>query len=111
MDTRLSRNLERITPLAEVIEFFEKHLPNDPVIIDAGAFNGKDSQALAQKWPNGSVHSFEPVPEIFSILAQTAAETPNMSIYPYALSNENGYPTCMFQSAHPSRIRLPDPAR
>lgn len=80
-------------PFAEpitAIPFFAKYMPDDPVIIDAGAFDGVEGSILARTWPRGRVHSFEPIPEIFEKLVQTASKTPNMSIYNYALSTTDG---------------------
>ena len=72
------------------IPLFAKYMPDDPVIIDAGAYDGAEGAILAREWPKGHIHSFEPVPEIYKMLAETASKTPNMSIYNYALSTIDG---------------------
>lgn len=63
---------------------------NDPVIVEAGAFNGQDTRRLASCWPAGTVHAFEPVPEIFSLLQHATHNLPQVTCYPYALSTHNG---------------------
>jgi FkbM family methyltransferase len=75
----------------EAIPYFYDYLPENPVIIDAGAFDGKEGAALARRWPKGHVHSFEPIPEIFANLSITASTTPNMSIYNFALNTEDSF--------------------
>lgn len=45
--------------------YFARFLPDNPVIIEAGAHNGIDTGALAKTWPQGQVHAFEPVPALF----------------------------------------------
>lgn len=75
----------------EAMDIFQKYLLDDPVIIDAGAFDGKEGAIMAKRWPLGQVHSFEPIPEIFTKLAQTASKVDNMNIYNFALGNQNGY--------------------
>jgi 2-O-methyltransferase len=67
-----------------------KYLPDNPVIIDCGAHVGADSIELAKIFPNGQVHSFEPVPEIFKHLKQNTRKYSNIFTYQIALSNENG---------------------
>ena len=46
-------------------------LPNNPIVVEAGAFNGADTKEISQFWPQGTIHAFEPVPEIFTKLPLT----------------------------------------
>lgn len=48
-------------------------LRSDPVIVEAGAFDGKDTRAFAEHWPSGHVYAFEPLP----LLAQRARANTN----------------------------------
>lgn len=82
--------IEISTPIA-ALKYCLKYLPSDPVIIDAGAFDGNEGAIIAQTWPKGHVHSFEPIPEIYANLLITASNTPNMSTYNFALSQEDGF--------------------
>lgn len=59
------------------------HLPENPVVIEAGAHNGRDTVELAG-W-GGHVHAFEPVPEIYSRLKARTRNHRNISCYPLAL--------------------------
>ena len=74
----------------ELLPLLKKLLPADPIIVEAGAFDGKDSKKMCQEWPNGIIHSFEPVPEIFALLGENTQDCPNIKRYPYALSNSTG---------------------
>jgi FkbM family methyltransferase len=67
-----------------------KLLPENPVIIDCGAHVGADSVELARIFPKGVVHSFEPVPEIFGYLKNSARKYSNIVCYQLALSNQDG---------------------
>ncbi len=68
----------------------KKHLPANPIIVEAGAFNGSDSIRMAQMWPQGHIHAFEPVPELFKTLQKRTTLYQNISCYPLALSNHTG---------------------
>lgn len=73
-----------------IFPILEKYLPSDSVIIEAGAFDGKDTKKLSAFFPNATIHAFEPVPEIFDKLtSQTSANT-NVHRYQVALSNKTG---------------------
>lgn len=68
----------------------EKHLPNNAVIVEAGAHKGTDTAEMAYKWPGTTIHAFEPVPEIYKILNQNTDIYPNVKTYQLALSDSNG---------------------
>jgi 2-O-methyltransferase len=65
-------------------------LPNDPIIVEAGAFNGKDSVLLANFWQQGHVHSFEPVPELYARVVEATKNCNNISTYQVALADKEG---------------------
>lgn len=65
-------------------------LPANPVIIDAGAHVGGDSIEMFRLFKNATIHSFEPVPEIFSKLKHNTRKFPGIHCYNIALSNRNG---------------------
>jgi len=48
----------------QFVDIVAPYLPANPVIIEAGAFNGSDTIKLAKKWPQATIHAFEPVPAI-----------------------------------------------
>ncbi|HTM06199.1 MAG TPA: FkbM family methyltransferase [Patescibacteria group bacterium] len=63
------------------------YLPENPLIIEAGAFWGHDSLKMAEQWPKGTVHAFEPVPEIFDELVKRTDHIPNIICHQQALSD------------------------
>lgn len=68
-----------------------KYLPKKPVIIDCGAHVGADSVELAKLFPAASIHSFEPLPEIFKHLKRNTRKFQNIHCYQMALSNHSGF--------------------
>lgn len=67
----------------------KRHLPTNPVMLDCGAHEGKDSFDLLKCF-GGSIHSFEPVPELFEKLKKKMQGIKNSYTYPIALSDVNG---------------------
>jgi len=74
----------------EVLSLADQYLPENPVIVEAGAFDGRDTRRMAHHWPNGMVHTFEPVPELFIRLERHLAGLHNVRCYQLAVSNSNG---------------------
>lgn len=74
----------------DALHIAKRYLPQNPVIIEAGANEGLESIFMAKMWPAGTVHSFEPVPELYkTVVANTKALT-NIRTYQLALSNNIG---------------------
>lgn len=66
------------------------YLSDNPVIVEAGAFNGSDTLRLARQWPAGVVHCFEPVPELYEELVLNTSIMSNIRCHPIALSTHMG---------------------
>ncbi len=64
------------------------YLPRNPIVIDCGAHDGSDS-ILLYKVLGGSIHAFEPVPEIYNRLLKNCSKL-SIRCYPVALSNVCG---------------------
>jgi FkbM family methyltransferase len=71
----------------QLLPLIAPYLPENPVIIEAGAFNGTDTKKLIEQWPHATVHAFEPVPEIFALLQKNTASYSNVFRYNCALSD------------------------
>jgi len=69
---------------------FKKYLPNRPVIIDCGAHDGADSVELAKLFKIGTIHSFEPVSELYARLLKNTSPWNNITCYPIALADNSG---------------------
>ncbi len=74
----------------DTITVLKKLLPINPIIVEAGAFNGADTKKMSLTWPQGAIHAFEPMPEIYERLMHNTQDCHNVRCYPYALSNTNG---------------------
>lgn len=71
-------------------DYIAQFLPNNPVIIEAGAHIGRDTKKMRQQWPHAQIHAFEPVPALFNELKNTVKNVAKIHCYPYALSNITG---------------------
>lgn len=74
----------------QVIDYIKPYLPYNPLIVEAGAFNGNDTIRLAQQWPEGHIYAFEPVPYLYEQLLHNSKPYPNIHCHQLALSNHNG---------------------
>lgn len=84
-------------------------LPQNPIIVEAGAFQGHDTLRMAARWPLGSIHAFEPVTELYTKLVAATATFSNIHCYNLALSTHDG--TAMFyQSEKPNKPGVPSQA-
>lgn len=66
------------------------YLTGDPIIVEAGAFDGADTLRLASLWPAGTVHAFEPVPEAFATVLDRTRDLPHVHCYEMALAAGTG---------------------
>jgi FkbM family methyltransferase len=74
----------------DTITTLEQFLPKNPIIVEAGAFDGNDTNKMALRWPSSTIHAFEPVPEIYDRLIVNTKKYHNIHHYQLALSNTNG---------------------
>lgn len=65
-------------------------LPENPIIVEAGACRGGDTQKMANLWSKGIIHAFEPLPEHFATLTKNTSELSNVICYKYGLGIQNG---------------------
>lgn len=72
------------------VDLINSILPQNPVILEAGAHYGQDTRWMAEKWPQGVVHAFEPTPVNFQLVYNAAQIYPNIKCYTYALDHESG---------------------
>ena len=93
----------------KLLRFVKNYIPENPVIVEAGAFNGTDTIKIHQCWPNASIHAFEPVPEIFAILEKNTQPISAITRYNIALSDTIGFAT-LHVSENPAKPNQPFPA-
>lgn len=58
---------------------------NNPVVLEAGAFDGRDTVRFAQLWPEGKIHAFEPVPSLAARIRTATANFTNVTLLEAAL--------------------------
>jgi FkbM family methyltransferase len=68
-------------------------LGDAPTIVEAGAHSGLDTLRLAKLFSRGTVHAFEPVPELFARLTRRVGGRANVRSYPSALGARSGRAT------------------
>lgn len=77
----------------EVLNFVKPYLPENPVIVEAGAFDGRDSVTLVEFFPKGTLYTFEPVPELYKKVLDKVQGNPRIHTYPLALSDKTAKAT------------------
>jgi len=80
----------------------KEYLPNNPIIIEAGAYDGRETLRMAKLWPNSIIHTFEPVPELFEKLKENTVHLPHVHCYQMALGDTTGTAT-LYISEKPTK--------
>jgi 2-O-methyltransferase len=83
-DTRIVRS-ETINK-----NYIRQFLPINPVIIDAGAHVGGDSIEMCRFYKGSTVHAFEPISEIYTLLKHNTRRYKRIYCHNLALSNKDG---------------------
>ena len=69
-------------------EVIARFVPADPVIIEAGTADGKNTTEMAAFWPGAVIHAFEPVPDAMRLTENAIqAVHSRVHLYPYALGS------------------------
>lgn len=58
-------------------EICARYLPANPVIVEAGAYDGSNTREFCRFWPHCQVYAFEPVPSAYARLVKAAADCPD----------------------------------
>ncbi len=79
-----------IFPVGEKVPFFllKRLLPDNPIIVEAGAQFGEDTSWMSEMWPKGIIHAFEPLPASFEKLERNTKKYKNVYRHQLALSNK-----------------------
>ncbi len=67
-----------------------KFLSQNPIIIEAGAYQGRDTRKIAQKFTSGTVYAFEPLKTAFPKLCEAVAQYKNVICLNQALDKFSG---------------------
>ena len=75
---------------AEIVRRIQAFIPEDLVIVEAGAYDGYDTIELCHLLPQAKIHALEPVPELFDKSSKNLESFSNVKMYNYALSDKTG---------------------
>ena len=95
-------------------------LPSNPIILEAGACSGDDTQSFKKIWPKCTIHAFEPHPVHYKeLLRRRIDKMPRVHLYNFALSDTEGMQTFYMSEKVPGassllednlkNIEIPDP--
>lgn len=65
-------------------------LPENPIVIEAGAQFGEDTDKMSLLWPKGTLYAFEPSPSSYQSLEQVSLNRDNVAAFQMAVSNQKG---------------------
>lgn len=68
----------------------KRYLPNNPVILEAGAFDGTDTLAMINIWPNATIYAFEPDKDSYKLCYERVQTKKNVQTFNLALGDKNG---------------------
>jgi FkbM family methyltransferase len=82
--------LNSIYTLPITKQTIKTYLPENPIILEAGAHNGSDTEEMARLWPKCTIYAFEPIPKFFDMISQKAHSNDQIKCFKLALSDKNG---------------------
>lgn len=87
-----SKENGRTPSLSGVIDknYIAQYLPNDAIIVEAGAYNGNDTIEMAKLWSKSIIYAFEPMPYAYDLLKEKCKNQDNIHLSQAALSNKSG---------------------
>jgi FkbM family methyltransferase len=78
--------LESFARISRVdLTWLKSYFPENPVIVEAGAFYGNETVRAARNWPKGRVITFEPNPYAFEKLLKTLQDENVYNVEPHCL--------------------------
>jgi FkbM family methyltransferase len=77
-------------PTALILSRVRSNLGRSAIVVEAGAHNGSDTARLSRCFGSGTVHAFEPVPELFSKMVARTLHLSNVRRYNIALGASSG---------------------
>lgn len=74
----------------EVVHNISGYCPEINTVIDVGANQGQFALAITDKFPKATIHSFEPLPDIYDILTSNTKHKKQIHTYNLALGSTSG---------------------
>ncbi len=72
------------------LQTLRNFLPDDPVIIQGGAYIGYMSLEMSSLWPKGQIHAFEAAKDLSVLASLNTRHRPNIHIHSKAISSKSG---------------------
>jgi FkbM family methyltransferase len=88
LQIRLRRESYGVDPLADIQRFLKPY--KAPVICDVGANEGQSVRRFCEMFPRAEIHSFEPSPTTYEILAAKCHARPKVTTWNVALGADPG---------------------
>ncbi|MDN3506143.1 MAG: FkbM family methyltransferase [Simkaniaceae bacterium] len=70
--------------------YISQFLPQNPIVIEAGAHDGEDTYLMSLLWPEGQIYAFEPDPRTYPELMSNLNDCKNVHTFPIALGTYVG---------------------
>tara|TARA_B100000700_G_scaffold186761_1_gene205828 strand:- start:2096 stop:2740 length:645 start_codon:yes stop_codon:yes gene_type:complete len=74
----------------DIKQWISDNLREDPVIIEAGVYDGSDTAWFAQRYPKGEIYGFEPLDAPFQLAYNRLCNFDNVTLCKYALGDTTG---------------------
>ncbi|MBY0110251.1 MAG: FkbM family methyltransferase [Candidatus Babeliaceae bacterium] len=74
----------------DALKIVKKYLPDNPIILEAGSFDGEDTIFVANFWPYSTIYSFEPVPQIYKKFCKNTKKYAQIKGFNIALGDSCG---------------------
>jgi FkbM family methyltransferase len=84
----------------EYIEIVKPFLPENPIILEAGAHGGQDTLIMGKAWPKGFIYAFEPVPKFVGFIKEELEKhkVDNATVIPLGLFSTSGEKTFYYSN-------------
>ncbi len=74
----------------DALKIVKPYLPDNPIVLEAGSYDGNDTLYLADFWPRARIYSFEPIPQIYKKFCEKTKLISHITGFNIALGDSNG---------------------
>ncbi len=85
-----------ITYTISMLNLVKDILPENPIVLEAGAHIGEDTIKMSSLWPHGTIYAFEPLASSVATINRRIEGIKNIIFFPIALNNFTGYVNLYF---------------
>ena len=73
------------------LAFIQQFLPENPIVVEAGAHIGSDTVVMSKIWKKGTIYAFEPSPAVYKKLNKKCRKRKNIKTFQLALGKKQGF--------------------